>query len=555
MLLALTWKILFLITATFFSTAWQGFASSISLGQKLYLELCAKCHGEEGKGANAPPLFHFESFEKFRKAVENGVEPWMPSFKLSKTEIREIFNFLASKNLPQFSPSSVFYVNVVPVFKPHITVAVEKGRGFWVFQGERPVTFVSFPEVHGGVKFSSNAFWVFSRKGDVMRYPFESSKAISRKICLWINGIETYRDFLVVSCRFPKVILVLDENLEEVSSISTFGKAQLFVWREGFGFVEDGKIFLVEFDRGEGGKMRKTTGKAKKSSKKKLCNSISRKTRFKLKKTQIFPQQKSDKAKISRNLKIKLLCHPKFLNLLIFSYENRIFIFDVGRGWVVFSFPVELETKPHLSLCTFWVSRDDKLKVVIPYGRFAFFISPFERKILKVFEGDNFLFAKTFPTTNYVFLLDGRKILVINRETLEVSFELEGIHLDFSSCGKMIFLSTRDGLKILDSKTLGVIRKFEKIKVLGKYSFIPKAFEEGVLGWYVWRAKCWGCHHITREAFGPPLISFTKYSIRRQVKSPLKNMPKIKLDDWEIKALQSFLDVAKMCFGDKGGER
>ena len=69
-----------------------------------------------------------------------------------------------------------------------------------------------------------------------------------------------------------------------------------------------------------------------------------------------------------------------------------------------------------------------------------------------------------------------------------------------------------------------------------------------LLGFDIYKSKCWGCHHPTKTAFGPPLSIMNETVIRRQINHPQDKMPKFNISEREIKALGEFVKELKHFF-------
>jgi len=114
---------------------------------------------------------------------------------------------------------------------------------------------------------------------------------------------------------------------------------------------------------------------------------------------------------------------------------------------------------------------------------------------------------------------------------------------------------------IYDATTLNKLKAYPANLPAGKYNFVNKnrSLEGAFLGYQVFMEKCWGCHHTTEKAFGPPL----KWSAKNREKALLmaqivdpenaykllgyqrNAMPKIKLKEEELEALMNFLEALR----------
>ncbi|MFN3598494.1 MAG: cytochrome D1 domain-containing protein [Aquificaceae bacterium] len=158
---------------------------------------------------------------------------------------------------------------------------------------------------------------------------------------------------------------------------------------------------------------------------------------------------------------------------------------------------------------------------------------------------------------------------LIDKRSLEVkrivpSEGKRATHTELSGDGRYAYISVyeRDGsLVIYDGVSLKRLKEYPADMPAGKYNFINKSrsFDSAQLGYQVFMEKCWGCHHTTRQAFGPPLKwsaqNRDKALIMAQILDPANTygllgygrnaMPSINLKEEELKALLNFMEVLR----------
>ena len=175
-------------------------------------------------------------------------------------------------------------------------------------------------------------------------------------------------------------------------------------------------------------------------------------------------------------------------------------------------------------------------------------------------------FIRTHPRNAYLWLdtKSGSSIYLIEKKGLWESgvrmkklpvakMGEKAFHVEFSGDGELAYISVNsqdgeDKVVIYDAIKLNFIAEIPAIRPAGKYNFVMKSMYEEVVGYELYMEKCWGCHSINHEAFGPPLekISFLPISrVKEQLKHPRKIMPAIELTKMEEKILFAFLNYLK----------
>lgn len=228
---------------------------------------------------------------------------------------------------------------------------------------------------------------------------------------------------------------------------------------------------------------------------------------------------------------------------------------------------------PHLASASFWYSNGEIFFVtpIIKKTKISIF-KAYKWEHLKDIEIQNIGFlARTNYKNPYVWIDTSSpgKIILLDKQSLDVKvldvYDNKRVsHSEFSGDGDIVYLSVseKDGsLVILDALKLQKIAEFPAVFGAGKYNFLNKnkKFESAMLGYQVFMSKCWGCHSINSEAFGPSLTSSSQKRnidlILAQILNPERThkilgyernaMPKINLTEQEIKALMKFIEIIK----------
>jgi len=113
---------------------------------------------------------------------------------------------------------------------------------------------------------------------------------------------------------------------------------------------------------------------------------------------------------------------------------------------------------------------------------------------------------------------------------LPVTQEGRATHVEFSADGRYAYVSVvgRNGsLVIYDPLSLKPLKSLRADHPAGKYNFVMKSrrFYPFLLGREIFMAKCWGCHHQTKTAFGPSLRWIALHRTKDAVISQILNPP------------------------------
>lgn len=521
------------------------FSLSFGVGEGLYKKYCSSCHGEDRLGSGAPPLFPPlflpRSDERVYEVIKKGTVG-MPSFEyLKEDEIKAIVEFIKrpvdesrlrwdKENIEK--SKSLSYTEKVRINNlKDITVMVERGKGLlWLMEGLEALHKVPVPYVHGGIKFSKDGdIYVPSRSGWISKYSPEKGEIRRVRACIYLRNIALSSDgeVLVASCWLPSSLVFLDKDLRLIEIKEMEGRVNAVYELRGGGFVFTFK------DRPYVG--------------------------FLDKKAEIT-YKRLDKS-------LEDFTIDPFEEYLIGSGREGIRIYSLKDLKLV----KELKALglPHLASSYFWYSK----------GEFYFATPLLGKPLLSIWKAYQWEHVKDIPLKGFGFLarsnyrtpyiwvdessdtfalLDKRSLEPIRIRPVEGK---RATHTEFSSDGKLAYLSLEDALIIYDGVSLKKLKEYPAHSPAGKYNFFNKSrtFEPAQLGYQVFMEKCWGCHHTTQQAFGPPL----KWSAQRRDKATImahildpastykllgytrNAMPPIELKEEELKALISFVEALK----------
>jgi mono/diheme cytochrome c family protein len=524
--------------------------SSLWGGEKLYMNHCSSCHGDDRSGKTAPPLFppflDRYSDAELEKMVKEGLPATqMPSYRdLKDEDIKKIVSFMRKPAVVGWEEEDIRKALILngKEGKPlklqkieDMIAVVERGKNrVWVMEGEEVLDDFEFRNVHGGVKFSMDGkmFFVPARDGWIGRYDIRDGRFYGKvRTCIYLRNIALSRDgrFLIVSCWLPQNITVLDSlTLKPLKVFSVEGKVSAI-----YELHDDRAVFTFRD--------------------KPLIGVLNTRS------------LKIDYIKIDEPVE-DFFIDPSD-RFIVGSSRNRklLRVFDLDKGRMVFDHPIE--SMPHLFSASFWYHRGD-FYFATPHIKRGYISvwKMYEWDFVKKIEtgGEGFL-IRTNPGTPYLWLDNGSdRVVLINKkglsvETLTPTAGKKAIHTEFSGDGRIAYVSVydKDGEIVLyDSSTLKEIKRIKADLPVGKYNFVNKSrwFEPAMLGREVYMEKCWGCHHPTREAFGPSFKQITEKRdeafIRAYVADPSgayssagykSYMPKIGLKEEEVGFLLYFM--------------
>jgi len=519
---------------------------SFGVGEGLYQKHCSSCHGEDRLGKGAPPLFppFFipRSEERIYEVIKKGTIG-MPSFEhLKEDEIRAIVEFIkgpVDENKLRWSrediekSQSLSHVEKVRINNLRgLTVMVERGKGLlWVMEGLEVLSKVPVSYVHGGVKFSKDGeVYIPSRSGWISKYSPEKGEIKKVRACIYLRNIALSSDgkVLVASCWLPPSLVFFDKDLRLIQIKEVKGKINaVYELRNGEGF-----IFTFR-DRPYVGLLDKN----EKITYKSLDTTLEDFT--------IDPLE-------------EYLIGSTREGLRIYSLKDLKLVKELKALGL-----------PHLASSYFWYSK----------GEFYFATPLLGKPLLSVWKAYKWEHVKDIPLKGHGFLarsnygtpyvwvdessdtlalLDKRSLELIRIRPAEGK---RATHTEFSADGRLAYVSLEGALVVYDGVSLKKLKEYPASSPAGKYNFFNKSriFEASQLGYQVFMEKCWGCHHTTEQAFGPPLKwsaqKRDKALIMAQILDPKSTykllgysrnaMPRIELKEEELKALISFMEALK----------
>lgn len=525
---------------------------SLGGGAELYLKHCSVCHGEDRLGKVAPPLFPFPPFfnlksdEELSKIIKEG-STGMPAFKeLRDDEIRVIVEFIKKpieKEKLEWKEDRIREsLHSLQTEKLRIkslsdyTLVVERGKNsVWVMEGERLLAKFPFSNMHGGIKFSPDGTaYIPSRDGWVGRFSPQEGELKKVRACIYLRNIALSADgrYLAVSCWLPSALLLFDRDLNLLKRFEMEGRVNAIYElpsKGAFVFTFRDKPLVGFFNP--------------------LDTSLEyRSIDTPLEDFTIDP------------LEEYLIASSKD-SLRIYSLDSLRLVKEIKAGGL-----------PHLASVSFWYSK----------GSFYFATPLLKKPVLSIWKAYSWEHVKDIPLRGEGFLARSNyknpylwvdtssdSLILVDKRTLDV-FEItpyEGkraTHAEFTGDGRIAYVSLyeKEGALVLyDGVSLKKIGELPASFPAGKYNYINKSrrLEAAGLGYQVFMEKCWGCHHTTKPAFGPPLRWSAqrreKALIMAQVLDPQNTyrllgysrnaMPKVELKEEELKALINFMEALK----------
>ncbi len=524
-----------------------------------YYKYCSMCHGKQREGVSAPPLLppfikHI-SDARLHDIIKNSLpQTLMPKFDfLSEEEIAQIIRYLRSpaQNITwsekDIRKSRKVFHNPQKSLGIHnienVTLVVERGANcVWVMENERVLDRFSFKNVHGGLKYTLDGknFYVPTRDGWIGHYSLEHGR-LEQKIraCVNLRNISLSRDgkYLFATCLLPQMVVVFDRaRLEPVKLYQLDGKIsalyELYSKDEAIFTLRD-KPYLYKVD--------------------------TKSLTFK---------------KLSLDKPIEDFFIDPFEEFIIGTtrHGRDLRVYDIDSLHEVFHAPIE--GMPHLFSATYWY-KDGKFYFATPHLRKSFITiwQMYEWKLVKKIDvgGDGF-FVKTHPASDYLWVDNGSDELVLVDKASYAIKKLiprkgkRYIHTEFSGDGKYAYLSIYepDGdLLVWQTDTFRELKDYKANVPVGKYNFINKnrIFYPRLFGLSIFKEKCWGCHHQTAMAFGPPFAQIAKKRSRDEMIAQILDpqhmykhlgykrnaMPAFKLSPKELRSITDYI----LSFKDK----
>ncbi len=528
-------------------------------GYNLYYKYCSMCHGKQREGISAPPLLptFIKKLDDQRLAdiIKNSLpQTLMPKFEfLSDKEVDLIIKYLRTpaKNI-QWSEEDILKSRVD--FNDskkdlgisdidNVTLVVERGANrVWVMENEKVLDRFGFKNVHGGLKYTLDGknFYIPTRDGWIGHYSLQNGRLESKiRACVNLRNISLSRDgkYLFATCLLPQMVVVFDRAaLEPVKIEKVDGKISALYEL----YSKDQAIFTFR-DRP---KLAKVDTKNLK-----------------------FEYYDLDKP-------IEDFFIDPFEEFLIGTTRRGkdLRVYDIESLQEKFAAPIE--GMPHLFSATYWY-RDGKFYFATPHLRKPYITiwQLYDWKLIKRIDvgGDGF-FVKTHPQSRYLWVDNGSDELVLvdkERYGLKKVIPKKGkryIHTEFSGDGKYAYLSIYepDGdLLVWQTDTFKELEDYPANVPVGKYNFINKnrVFYPRLFGLSIFKEKCWGCHHQTAMAFGPPWSEIAKKRDESQIVAQILDpehtykhlgykrnaMPAFKLSPRELRSIVDYI----MSFKDK----
>ncbi len=529
----------------------------VDQGRDNYYKYCARCHGMQREGISAPPLLppfiKKLSDERLAHIIKHSLpQTLMPKFDyLSDETIHEIVDFLrrpAKKihwSKKDIENSLYLYKN--PKKDLHIkdianvTLVVERGANrVWVMEDESVLDRFPFSDVHGGLKYTLDGknFYVPTRNGWIGHYSLANGR-LEKKVraCVSLRNISLSRDakYLFATCLLPQMVVVFDrKSLKPQKLYRVKGKIsalyELYSKDEAIFTLRD-KPYLYKVD--------------------------TKSLRFK---------------KLSLDKPIEDFFIDPFEEYLIGTTRHgkdlRVYAIDSLKE--VFHAPIE--GMPHLFSATYWY-RDGKFYFATPHLRKPYITiwQMYDWKLVKKIDvgGDGF-FVKTHPQSRYLWVDNGSdQLVLVDKESyrLKKLVPRSGkrfIHTEFSGDGRYAYLSIYepDGdLLVWQTDTFKELKDYPANVPVGKYNFINKnrKFYPMLFGMSIFKEKCWGCHHQTAMAFGPPFSQIAKKrsddEMMAQILDPehtykllgyrRNSMPAFKLSPKELRSIVDYIKYFK----------
>jgi len=521
--------------------------------KELYVKYCASCHHEKRVGISAPPLLPIFlkkiNDKRLFDIIKNSLpQTLMPKFDfLSDDEIFAIIKYLRSpekdiswnlediKNSYQIVDKKEKRLNI----KNHedITLVVERGANrVWIMENKEILDWFNFNNVHGGLKFTLDGknFYVPTRDGWIGHYSLKEGRLKDKiRACINLRNISLSRDGkkIFATCLMPQAVVIFDSlTLKPLKKIDLDGKIsalyELYSKDEAIFTFRD-KSNLVKID----------------------TNSLELKY-FDLKEP------------------IEDFFIDPFEEFIIGTTRNgkRLSVYDIDRLQKVFE--AKIEGMPHLFSATYWY-KDGEFYFATPHLRkpYVTIWQMYNWKLIKKVNigGDGF-FVKTHPSSAFLWADNGSdELILIDKEDYTIAKKIpiknkRYIHTEFSSNGELAYLSIyeSDGdLMVIQTDTFKEMARYFANVPVGKYNFVNKnrVFYPRLFGMSIFKEKCWGCHHQTAEAFGPPFNKIAKMrnegEIISQIVDPANtfkqlgykrnSMPKFNLNEKELKSIVDYI--------------
>ena len=529
----------------------------LATGRVLYQQQCASCHHERRQGRTGSPLLPLFLRRRSvawldRVLVHGKAATLMPGFpRLTPPQRASIIRYIRTPGRVAWGKADVQKSLVLSREKGQpfvlsdiraLTAVVERGKQqVWLMEGTKIHARFPVQHVHGGIKFQAEgkSLFVPSRDGWVTRYDVQKGRWDRRvRACVYLRNIALVRggEYVVAACWLPRALVILRaETLEPVRFLPLDGMISAIYTSN----TQQQAIFTMQ-DRPEIGFLEAKDWSVRKAA---LRVALSD---FFLDPSRRYLVGSSPQAK-------------------------RLFVYDLHSQGFVFDAPIS--GMPHLFSVAFWYE-EGRFYFATPHmgtGRISVWEMYRWRFVKDIAIGGPGAFVRTHPMTPYLWADNGSdQLVLIEKKTWKVK-KLRPVagrrlmHTEFSADGVLAYLSVfeKDGaLLMMDAITLQQRGIWPASWPVGKYNFVNKQqrYAPVQLGYEVFMARCWGCHHTTQTAFAPSFLSIAEKRhpawIRAQLLDPKLTakhlgykrsvMPKIPLRSEEIDVLIQFiLDLPK----------
>ncbi|GAB6065991.1 dihydro-heme d1 dehydrogenase [Aquifex pyrophilus] len=511
---------------------------------EIYEKYCSPCHGKDRLGKTAPPLIpEFLKGKNLKKIIREGLSATgMPPFpNLTQEEINALISYITKpvKNVNyglEEIKKSFQYLEEKPKNYEikkfiNITVAVDKSGFVYLLEGERLLDKFPMKYVHGGVKFSLKdyVFYVPSRDGWIISYDLKERRPLSKvRACVYLRNIALYGENVVAGCVLPKQLVVLSRALKPLKVIPLKGRISAI-----YTLYKRDALIVAYRDRREVGIFNKTL--------------------------RSYPVEEP----------LQDYFIDPFENYIIGSSRDgkKVVIYRIEDFKKVYE--EKTGSLPHLFAVSFWY-RKGKFYMATRHRDGSLTLwELYNWKKIKTFRlKEKGFFVRTHFKNPYLWLDTYRNyVLLLNKKSLrleriKVSEGGTFTHAEFSGDGNIAYLSVLgEGLELLDAYSFKKMKSYPLKYPVGKYNAILKSrsLYGAFLGYEVFMEKCWGCHHLKREAFAPPLEWIAKNRpkdlILSQILNPEKNykllgytrnaMPRIRLSAYELEALMELFEALR----------
>ncbi len=526
-------------------------------GKVLYKKYCSVCHGDEREGISAPPLLpqflKRLSDKRIEDIIKNSLpQTLMPKFDfLNKEQIYYLTKYLRTpagnikwdiKNIKKSkkifkSPKKNLGIKNIE----NVTLVVERGANrVWVMEDDKILDKFPFKNVHGGLKYTLDGknFYVPTRDGWIGHYSLKEGRLKEKiRACVNLRNISLSRDgkYIFATCLLPQSVVVLDrEKFEPVKQVKVKGKISALYEL----YSKDEAIFTFR-------------------DKPKLVKVATKTLKF-----------------TTYNLKepIEDFFIDPFEEYIIGTTRRgkSLNVYEINSLKEVFKSTIS--GMPHLFSATYWY-KDGKFYFATPHLR-SNFITVWQmydwRLIKKIDVGGDGFFVKTHPSSDYLWVDNGSdQLVLVSKEDFSIKKVVPRkgkryIHAEFSGDGKYTYLSIyepKGDLLVWQTDTFKELKDYKANIPVGKYNFINKnrIFYPRLFGMSIFKEKCWGCHHQTAMAFGPPFSQIAKKRDEGEIISQIldpkhtykqlgyrrNSMPSFKLNEKELKSIVDYIKSFK----------